>query len=92
MYLAILYPAYLTPFCYLAIVHCPTSQGKKLFQNRPAVVTSQIPVNEWYNSIGEKTIADAILDCIVHNSPRAELYGESLRRSTSKSESVFLLK
>lgn len=57
---------------------------------RSTVVTSQIPVKEWYDIIGEKTIADAILDRIVHHSLRVELYGESLRRRNSKSENVFL--
>ncbi len=59
-------------------------------QKRSTVVTSQIPVKEWYDIIGEKTIADAILDRIVHHSLRIELYGESLRRRNSKSENVFL--
>lgn len=52
-------------------------------QKRSTVVTSQIPVKEWYDIIGEKTIADAILDRIVHHSLRVELYGESLRRRKS---------
>ncbi|MDR3694772.1 IS21-like element helper ATPase IstB [Mucilaginibacter sp.] len=55
-------------------------------QKRSTVVTSQIPVKEWYDIIGEKTIADAILDRIVHHSLRVELYGESLRRRNSKSD------
>lgn len=59
-------------------------------QKRSTVVTSQIPVKEWYDIIGEKTIADAILDRIVHHSLRVELYGESLRRRNSKTENVFL--
>ena len=44
------------------------------------IVTSQIPVNNWYEVIGEKTIADAILDRLVHQSHRIELSGESMRR------------
>lgn len=59
-------------------------------QKRSTIVTSQIPVKEWYDIIGEKTIADAILDRIVHHSLRIELYGESLRRRKSKTENVFL--
>lgn len=39
--------------------------------------------------IGEKTIANAILDRIAHHSLRVELYGESLRRRNSKSENAF---
>lgn len=44
------------------------------------IVTSQIPVEGWYNVIGEKTIADAILDRLIHQSHRIELAGESMRR------------
>lgn len=44
------------------------------------IVTSQIPVKGWYEIIGEKTIADAILDRLVHQSHRIELAGESMRR------------
>lgn len=44
------------------------------------MVTSQIPVNGWYDLIGEKTIADAIMDRLVHQSHRIELTGESMRR------------
>lgn len=59
-------------------------------QKRSTIVTSQIPVKEWYDVIGEKTIADAVLDRIVHHSLRVELFGESLRRRKSKTENVFL--
>ena len=44
------------------------------------IITSQIPVNKWYEIIGEQTIADAVLDWIIHNSHRLELKGESLRK------------
>jgi len=44
------------------------------------VITSQVPVHLWYEIIGEKTIADAILDRIVHDAHRVELCGESLRK------------
>lgn len=47
---------------------------------RTTVITSQVPVKKWHEIIGEKTIADAILDRIVHKSMRIELYGDSLRR------------
>lgn len=48
--------------------------------NRSTIITSQLPVSEWYEVIGEQTIADAILDRVVHNAHRMELAGESLRR------------
>jgi len=45
------------------------------------VITSQLPVKGWYEVIGEKTIADAILDRLVHSAHRIELKGESLRKN-----------
>lgn len=44
------------------------------------IITSQVPVSKWHDIIGEQTIADAILDRIVHNAHRLELKGESLRK------------
>ncbi len=44
------------------------------------IITSQLPVNCWHEVIGEKTIADAILDRIVHEAHRIELRGESMRK------------
>ncbi len=44
------------------------------------IVTSQVPVVGWYEIIGEKTIADAILDRLIHQSHRIELSGESMRK------------
>ena len=45
------------------------------------VVISQLPVNQWYQSIGDNTLADAILDRLIHNAHRIELKGESMRKS-----------
>jgi len=44
------------------------------------IMASQLPVGNWYDVIGEDTIADAILDRLVHSSYRIELKGESLRK------------
>ncbi len=44
------------------------------------IIASQLPVANWYSIIGEETIADAILDRLVHTSHRLELKGESLRK------------
>ena len=52
--------------------------------NGSIIVTSQIPVQGWYDIIGEKTIADAILDRLIHNAHRIELSGESMRKKRSK--------
>ena len=47
---------------------------------RSTIITAQLPVGQWHDVIGEKTIADAVLDRIVHNAHRIEMAGESLRR------------
>jgi len=44
------------------------------------IIASQLPVSSWFDVIGEETIADAILDRLVHTSHRIELKGESLRK------------
>lgn len=48
------------------------------------IITSQVPVGQWHEVIGEKTIADAILDRLIHNAHRLELRGESLRKKMQK--------
>ena len=48
------------------------------------IVTSQLPVVKWFEVIGEQTIADAILDRIVHDAHRLELVGDSLRKRNKK--------
>jgi|GEM_PF-4865512 DNA replication protein DnaC len=45
--------------------------------------TPQIPVSKWHEVIGEQTIADAILDRIIHESHRLELKGESMRKKNA---------
>jgi len=49
---------------------------------RSTIVTSQLPVGHWHEALGEPTIADAILDRLVHNAYRLELKGDSRRRAT----------
>jgi DNA replication protein DnaC len=44
------------------------------------IVASQLPVSTWYDIIPDSTIADAILDRIIHTAIRIELKGESLRK------------
>jgi DNA replication protein DnaC len=50
------------------------------------IITSQLPVNSWYDCFAEPTIADAILDRLVNGSYRIELQGESMRKILKKSE------
>ena len=47
---------------------------------KSTIMTSQIPLNKWHDVIADSTIADAILDRVVHNSHRIELKGGSLRK------------
>ena len=47
---------------------------------RSTIIASQVPVKNWYDVIGEQTVADAILDRLVHKSVRVELMGESMRK------------
>lgn len=46
---------------------------------RSTLVTSQLPIVIWHESLGDPTVADAILDRLVHNVYKPELKGESLR-------------
>lgn len=54
------------------------------YELKSTIITSQIPVKNWHDIIGDSTIADAILDRIVHNSYRVELDGPSLREKDAK--------
>ncbi len=45
------------------------------------LITSQFPVNQWHQLIGDATVADAILDRLVHQAYRIELKGESMRKT-----------
>ncbi|MFL5269071.1 MAG: ATP-binding protein, partial [Stellaceae bacterium] len=47
------------------------------------LITSQLPVDRWHNVIGDPTLADAILDRIIHNAYRLQLKGDSLRKQTA---------
>ncbi len=48
--------------------------------NYSTIIASQIPTSEWYKLIPSPTIADAILDRLLHNSHRIELTGGSMRK------------
>jgi DNA replication protein DnaC len=50
-------------------------------QRRSTIVASQLPVSHWHEALGEPTVADAILDRLVHGAYRLELQGDSLRRA-----------
>jgi hypothetical protein len=50
------------------------------YQSRSTLLTSQLPVSAWHAQIGEPTVADSILDRLVHNAHRIELQGDSMRK------------
>lgn len=51
---------------------------------RSTIVTSQLPLDQWHASIGDATLADAIMDRLVHNAYKINLKGESLRKKQAK--------
>ena len=54
------------------------------YGKKSTLITSRVPVKDWYDIIGEKTIADAVLDRIVHQAIRIELHGDSIRKLQAK--------
>ena len=47
------------------------------------IITSQLPVSQWYDYLNNDTVADAILDRVVHSSHRIEIEGDSMRKLRS---------
>jgi DNA replication protein DnaC len=54
------------------------------YQVRSTVLTSQLPVSRWHEQIGDPTLADGILDRLVHNAHRIEMRGDSMRKNRGK--------
>jgi DNA replication protein DnaC len=54
------------------------------YQRRSLILTSQMPLAHWHEQIGNVTVADSILDRVVHNAYRLELNGESLRKKRGR--------
>jgi DNA replication protein DnaC len=50
------------------------------YQTRSTILTSQLPVASWHDQIGDPTIADSILDRLVHNAHLIPMQGESMRK------------
>lgn len=57
------------------------------YNRRSTVITSQLPVEKWHAQIGDPTLADSILDRLVHNAYRIELSGESIRKKKGRGSS-----
>jgi DNA replication protein DnaC len=51
------------------------------YNQSSTIITSQLPVSLWHESIGDATLGDAILDRLVHNAHRIELTGDSMRKN-----------
>ena len=51
---------------------------------KSTLVTSQLPVEHWHEQIGDPTLADAILDRLVHNAHKIQLKGESMRKTQAR--------
>ena len=51
------------------------------YERGSTLIASQLPVDLWYDNLADPTLADAILDRVIHNSYRVELNGESLRKT-----------
>jgi len=54
------------------------------YQARSTILTSQLPVSRWHEQIGDPTLADGILDRLVHNAHRIEMRGDSMRKNRGK--------
>jgi DNA replication protein DnaC len=52
--------------------------------NRSTLATSQLPIDKWHDMIGDPTLADAILDRLLHNAYKINLKGDSMRKRQSK--------
>lgn len=54
------------------------------YQRRSTILTSQVPVPRWHEQIGDPSMADSILDRLVHNAYRIDLDGESIRKKRGR--------
>ena len=74
----------------------PTAEGRRIlleilddrYERGSTIITSQFPTTVWHENLGDPTLADAILDRVLHHAYRIELKGESLRRRERKSTTV----
>jgi len=66
----------------------PTAEGRRIllellddrYERASTIITSQFPTSAWHANLGDPTLADAILDRVLHHAYRIELNGESLRK------------
>ncbi|GAA5534071.1 IS21-like element helper ATPase IstB [Deinococcus aluminii] len=70
----------------------PTAEGRRIlleilddrYERASTIITSQFPTSAWHANLGDPTLADAILDRVLHHAYRIELQGESLRKKGRK--------
>jgi DNA replication protein DnaC len=60
----------------------PTTDDR--YQRSSTLITSQLPVQAWHDSVGDATLGDAILDRLIHNAHRIEVHGSSMRKIMAK--------
>ena len=63
-----------------------SGRSARIATRRSMILTSQLPVSRWHEQIGDPTLADSILDRLVHNAHRIEMRGESMRKKRGKRE------
>lgn len=54
--------------------------GKERYERKSVIIASQLPINNWYDYIGDPTLADAIMDRLISNANKIELKGEFMRQ------------
>ncbi|WP_324295576.1 ATP-binding protein [Rheinheimera sp. UJ51] len=64
------------------VIHKKSFGSIKCYEQRSTIIVSQLPVSEWYGLMDNPTVADALLDRVIHNAHRLELTGESQRKKT----------
>jgi hypothetical protein len=55
---------------------------------RSTILTSQLPVSCWHKQVDDPTLADGILDRLVHNAHRIEMRGDSMRKNRGEAEHI----
>ena len=58
--------------------------AKSVTQTRSVILTSQMPLARWHEQIGDSTVADGILDRLVHNAHRIQMRCDSMRKNWPK--------
>ncbi len=58
------------------------------YQRKSTIITSQLPTTHWHEHLNDATLADAILDRLLHNATKLELKGESLRKNQKPLQAV----